>query len=412
MPDIKDKKDGVSLDEVIKAGSWLQRNIGRAIGWFNYFKSKFVAKSATVLLLTSFLGGCQLVRIIGNLPDIPVPPGVPTRPPVVSVTPTPSPEPRIDPTQTPIPSPTVTPSPLSSATPSPIPSPTPFCIFRPDNEPVTIAYRGNCPKHLTDLTWNTPVPPGFDKVCGLNWGRWDIDNTAWRLGKGSGSEPQKFPLVIRKGVYMQLEITNGKEKCIDALGRTFTNCDHLVEVGPEYEDPIHEQYAASGYLEPPYCEDQIQATPTPMATPGPSPTPSNRTNHCTCQVICTARFLGWNDNQGLPPTAVIGGQASIDITCRQAQFPGDQRGQPVDRSNGPEWCEPRENPVLWDISTPGVREHFGNDGYRLDLQDLQSGNYSIRVRPNPNAVYRNGEPIALCPWGHNDSVKDFVEFGL
>lgn len=151
--------------------------------------------------------------------------------------------------------------------------------------------------------------------------------------------------------------------------------------------------------------------PPPAPTPA-TPTPEGpRGSACTCQVICTAMHLGWNDNKGVPEHVVAGGHATVDITCRQAQSPGDQRGQPVDRSNGPLWCEPAKDPVAWSISVPaGVDYEVGGDGYRLDMKNLQAGDYRIKVTPRIGAVYKNGEPVRECGWGHNSSVSDELTF--
>lgn len=158
------------------------------------------------------------------------------------------------------------------------------------------------------------------------------------------------------------------------------------------------------------------ATPTPTleptAAPSATPTPTPVSSSCTCQVVCTLYWLGWNNRPGLPPNVVVGGNGSGDVTCRQAQHPGDQRGQPMDRSAGPKWCEPARDPVTFDVSVPGgVGWSVENDGYRIDLRNLKEGSYRIEAKPNPHAVYRNGTPVTLCGWGHG-SQRTVLEFIL
>lgn len=385
--------ENLSLNEVLKAGSWITRNFPRAVDWFNLIKNKLLGKAAIALAALSIVGCTTIVRLINTLPDIPPTP----RPPVVSE-PLPTSQPTVAATSIPTPSPSPTPTPLVI----PIPTVKPNCIPKPSQELVTLLYKGECPKYmeLLDFYGEGEVnAPGDKKLCAVKWGSGD-QRTAWRLGYGLGRQGMRLQRFGDN--WLQFDPGRG---CTDAYGRHSEDCVTVyTHPDPNEKDP---EFSWGGYSKPDYCED----IPVPTATPAGPIDP--RGASCSCQVICTARFLGWNDREGIPPTTVIGGQASIDITCRQAQFPGDQRGQPVDRSSGPEWCEPSENPVLWDINIPGgVEAKVGGDGYRLDLKNLEAGSYSIRVRPNPNAVYKNGDSIQLCPWEHNDSVKDFVEFSL
>lgn len=229
----------------------------------------------------------------------------------------------------------------------------------------------------------------------------------WRAGYGLAR--QELVIAVINGVPVLRDNDPLHAGCIDGTGAWWPGDCSAIYSHPEGPTA---PWTYLGHPVPSFCGNE----PTPGPTPsGPTPTPKPRDESCAayCQVACSVRFLGFNDNPGLPPNVVVGGHASADITCRQAQFPGDQRGQPADRSSGPEWCEPERDPVIWEYDIPaGVEVRVGNDGYRLDLSGLQAGSYSIRVKPREGALDRKGEPIQQCGWGHNSSVKTTLEWSL
>lgn len=417
--------------DAVKAAGWLERNVPRIFGWIRFWK-RGKAKTALVMIAVTMLGCASWgakewatagaivgagVKIIGGLPDIPEPPGeatatptpTPSRPPVITE---PTPTPTIEPT--PLPTATSTPEPSPTVPPSrPTGAPVPGCmnLSEPPAHAVPIftgqpcrRAQGFVPVYAKDGTqgcirqWvcdevNERCKPGDDCFSPLRRIQASLDNgSVYRCAPGEGAGPE----FICDG-----EDRPGQE----AYGRNI-HADRTVIV-PEGVD--HDQpWKRASICGPKPCPATPEPTPT-VAGPTPPPGGGPRGDRCTCQVACSVRILGWNDNAGLPPYIVPGGQFSADITCRQAQYPGDQRGQPVDRSNGPEWCEPSKNPVEFDISSPTSYE-VGNDGYRVDFHHIEAGAYRISVTPNPRAVYRNGEPITACGWGHNDSVKTVLEF--
>jgi hypothetical protein len=317
--------------------------------------------------------------------------------PAPSATPTPAPA-----TATPTTAPTVV-QPTRQPTPAPTAAPaTPSggCVDASNapETPVSIAQAGGCRR------WQEPVefegefenPSGLPLCAARSGDRREGRRTSWLLGYGMGR--QGMQLVNACGGWLQRN--PGRTGYTDALGRRFEDNCSLYE---NPEDGPRSPWTWGGYSQPELCPTPTVATPPP-ATPAP------RGGSCTCEVVCTVAFLGWNDRAGLPPNVVPGGRASVDVTCRQAQFEGDQRGQPVDRSSGPEWCEPARDPVEFVVSVPdGVRWGAENDGYRLDLSNLQAGGYRIEAQPNRHAVYRNGEPVKLCGWGHG-SQRTVLEF--
>lgn len=341
---------------------------------------------------------------------------VTVRPPVVTE-PTPSPEPTPAPSATPSPTPetatpTLSPAPVQTATPTPAvtptasvpPTPTPgTCVPKPGTEPVTLIYRGACPRFMEPLDFAGEGNVPASGACAVKAGE-ENRRTAWRLGYGLGR--QGMLLEQFGAVWLQHDPGRG---CTDAYGRHFPDCKTLYE-HPEGETA---PYTWGGYVVPTFCGTE----PTPTPTGGPTPTPLPTTGEsCVaadgsgCTLVCTVAFLGWNDRPGLPPGVEVGGEARLDITCRRATQPGDSRGQPVDRF-GPEWCEPNNDPVTWIVSAPGgVGQREFNDGYGLALSNLQPGDYKVSVAPNKGALDRKGQPIQWCSWGHGSSTKTAIEF--
>jgi hypothetical protein len=189
----------------------------------------------------------------------------PTRPPVVSETPTPAPTA----TPTASPSPTV-PVPTSTPTAPPAPTPTPFCVSRASVDPITVAYKGGCPRglepfhHEPEIRPDGVIPPGFTHLCGFP-GR-----VAWLLGNGTWKNPTQFQIVQHpSGAYVQQEINGNRFVCIDASGQTFWHCEAPYPFGTR-----EDAWSTGSYPVPPFCEDQPPPVVDPPAPTAPGPAPS------------------------------------------------------------------------------------------------------------------------------------------
>lgn len=284
--------DPIDPEDVVKSIGWFARNLPTVFAWVKYIgeKMKPTAKSsagpAAVILMSIVMGGgCgTFFRIVGNLPDIPPPPtATPTFAPPPDVTATPLPPPGPTSPSTPSPSPTPTPVPAPTVTPSPSPvpppptstpttpssTPTPVCIPRPGPNPVTLIYKGGCPRYMEVLDFegegNNNMPDS-QKTCGIRNGEGN-GRTAWRLGFGLGR--QHMELQRFGDAWLQFDPGRG---CTDAYGRHFADCFTLY-TNPDYPDAA---YGWGGYSEPAsFCGD---ATPTPVTpvpvTPVPTSNPS------------------------------------------------------------------------------------------------------------------------------------------
>jgi hypothetical protein len=139
-----------------------------------------------------------------------------------------------------------------------------------------------------------------------------------------------------------------------------------------------------------------------------------QSTECPCLLIFTVKFLGVNDGQ--PPVLHPGDTATLDVTPRFACHNGDSRGQPCDKTCegrpvcGGRKCEPAANPVQWITEGPCGNLREFNDGYGVNIKNLQSGTCTVRVTPTIGAYNQEGELIKRCPWSPGSSVPDTITF--
>ena len=344
----------------------------------------------------------------------------------------PTPRPSAAPTATPTQgTPTSTPTAVNTATPTPTPT---------ASVPPTPTPAGHC--MLGGPPWTRPAPPSvpvpvlgtFGERCPAGFRRVGPDRSGqlgcvidWACAAGTnGRSPAEGAaislrhdhLVIDSDGYIR-DVDNGVPCAMDAWGRK-------VCAG-EIREALWEGRPEKWWAQHAAC-DPVACAPEPTPAPTAGPPPPSTGESCVapdgsgCSLVCTVAFLGWNDREGIPPTVVVGGAARLDVTCRRATSHGDSRGQPVDRF-GPEHCEPDGDPVAWRVETPrgswtsAERDRPSwlrvfNDGYGLDLDDLQPGGYRIEVTMNRAARDRKGQPLTFCGWGHGSSTRTVLEFGL
>jgi hypothetical protein len=69
---------GVTVEEAAAAAGWLARNVPTLIRWGKYIAAKVkpAAKAGVIVLALLPLSGCEVVKILARLPDIPEPPAI------------------------------------------------------------------------------------------------------------------------------------------------------------------------------------------------------------------------------------------------------------------------------------------------------------------------------------------------
>ena len=178
---------------------------------------------------------------------------------------TPTPAPRPTPDGTPAATPTPSPAPVQTATPGPTPTPAPpaptpgTCVPKPGSEPVTLIYRGACPRYMEPLDFAGEGNVPASGACAVKAGE-ENRRTAWRLGYGLGR--QGMLLEQFGAVWLQHDPGRG---CTDAYGRHFPDCKTLYE-HPEGETA---PYTWGGYVVPTFCGTEPTPTPTPLPTAQP-----------------------------------------------------------------------------------------------------------------------------------------------
>jgi hypothetical protein len=248
----------------IKRFSPWWRRLGRTIGQL------LRAKVGVLLAIALTVNGCAHGEIGHNIGQVFA--GIAEgflgtgQPPVVAVTPTPTasrPPVVIEPTPTPtLQGATATPTPTPAGSePSPTPTPVPpvaGCVPKPPASPVTLIYRGGCPRHMEPLAFEGEgnVPP--TGACAVRAGEGN-GRTSWRLGYGLGRQGMK--LENFEGVWLQWDSGRG---CTDAYGRHFPDCQTLYQ----HPEPDAE-FSWGGYTRPMFCDQMPTPTVPPTATPTP-----------------------------------------------------------------------------------------------------------------------------------------------
>lgn len=173
------------------------------------------------------------------------------------------------PTSTPVPAATLTPV----STPTPEPTPVPQCVAAPDPpaSPVSLAFRGGCPRGFERLAYDISGPGGtvlcaVKSTCDQDGHAAcfaDGDRPAWRIGFDIDHGHRKLLQYGDKW----LAHDDGRG-CVDAYGRFFPDSGGCLKLYEHPEGPSA-AWTHDGMAMPFKC-------PTPTPTPGPTPvgTPS------------------------------------------------------------------------------------------------------------------------------------------
>lgn len=271
----------VSVQEVVKAGSWFVRNVPTLLNWFRALRGKL----GLVLIPLLLLQGCAgIIKVIAQLPDLPLPPQVTPRPtvtpvatlepsvPTVTATPTTKPTFTLTPTNTPLPLPTVTPSPRGPGQACMLAGP-PWLKPAPPAEPVKVE-QAQCPKGFRTIDYTEPNSSRFRRACVVDWvcaqgtnGRSLAENAAISIPGSIRLDSDGF---VR-------DMDNNAPCGGDAWGRKV--CNGLLAPPPQWEGKEEKWWAAAAACDPPRCSEIPEVTPEPQRPPNTSCEPVEALEH-------------------------------------------------------------------------------------------------------------------------------------